>query len=56
VAGGAVGALRAWDADEAALVAVFRRDGPALVGLARLLLGDAELAEEVVQEAFAGVT
>jgi RNA polymerase sigma-70 factor (ECF subfamily) len=55
VPGGAVGEVgerEAWAADEGALVTVFRRDGPALVGLARLLLDDAARAEEVVQEAF----
>jgi RNA polymerase sigma-70 factor (ECF subfamily) len=34
------------------LARVFRDDGPALVGLARLLLDDPRQAEEVVQEAF----
>ena len=34
------------------LARVFRTDGPALVGLARLLLDDPGQAEEVVQEAF----
>jgi RNA polymerase sigma-70 factor (sigma-E family) len=44
--------LGAGRADEGALVSVFRSDGPALVGLARLLLDDPGQAEEVVQEAF----
>jgi RNA polymerase sigma-70 factor (ECF subfamily) len=39
------------DAD-VVLARVFRADGPALVGLARLLLDDPRQAEEVVQEAF----
>jgi RNA polymerase sigma-70 factor (sigma-E family) len=52
LAGGAVGETKAGDADEAALATAFRRDSPALVGLARLLLDDAGQAEEVVQEAF----
>ena len=34
------------------LALVFREHGPALVGLARLLLDDSGVAEEVVQEAF----
>jgi RNA polymerase sigma-70 factor (sigma-E family) len=34
------------------LARVFQKDGPALVGLARLLLDDPGHAEEVVQEAF----
>lgn len=52
MAGGVVGERWVWEAEEAALVTVFRRDGPALVGLARLLLDDAAQAEDVVQEAF----
>jgi RNA polymerase sigma-70 factor (sigma-E family) len=43
--------VTAVDAD-VVLARVFRADGPALVGLARLLLDDPRQAEEVVQEAF----
>jgi len=39
------------DADDV-LARLFREQGPALVGLARLLLDDPRHAEEVVQEAF----
>lgn len=51
-AGAVAGKARAACAVDDPLERVFRANGPALVGLARLLLDDPAQAEEVVQEAF----
>ncbi|MGH2829353.1 MAG: sigma-70 family RNA polymerase sigma factor [Actinomycetota bacterium] len=46
---------RTADGDERAFVETYRRYAPAALGLARRVIGDAGLAEEVVQEVFVSV-
>ena len=44
--------VRLTGGDEAALSALFERHGPAVFGLARRVVGDEQLAEEVLEDAF----
>lgn len=40
------------EGDEGALVELFERHGPSVYGIARRIVGDAQLAEEVLQDSF----